>query len=269
MGRCEDSIEKLIAALRDISGKYGTVQYPGYTHTRKAMVADVAMWTGAFEESMSDNIKLLRFCVDMINQSPLGTGAGYGIPMEVDRDYTACLLGFSRVQKSPIYVQNSRGKFESTIVHAMGQIMVDMNRMAADLIFFSIPELGYFILPDAFCTGSSIMPQKKNPDVLELIRAHYHNITAHEARLKSTTANLISGYHRDMQMTKKPVFEALDTTAECLDIMTLVINNLKIDKEKCKKGLTEEVYATEKVYELVAKGMPFREAYQKVSKKYE
>jgi len=269
LAQCEEKIEKVIAALRHISGNFGTIQFPGYTHTRKAMVADMAMWTGAFEESMLDNIKLLRCCVDLNNQSPLGTGAGYGVPMEVDRDYTACVLGFSRVQNSPIYVQNSRGKFENTTVHALSQIMLDLNRMASDMILFSIPDLGFFVLPDAFCTGSSIMPQKKNPDVLELVRARYHEVISNEIQLKSTTANLISGYHRDLQMTKKPVFESLDSTMDCLDIITLVLQNLKIDKENCKKALTEEVYATEKVYELVKKGMPFREAYQKIAKKYD
>lgn len=269
LGQCEIQIEKMIAALREISGKFGAIQYPGYTHTRKAMVSNIAMWTGAFEESMLDNITLLRCCVDLINQSPLGTGAGYGVPMDVDREYTACILGFSRIQNSPIYAQNSRGKFENTLVHAMGQIMLDLNRMASDLILFSMPELGFFMLPESFCTGSSIMPQKKNPDVLELIRARYHEVIANEIQLTTTTANLISGYHRDLQQTKKPVFDTFDCTMDCLEIMTLIVENLKIDKEKCQKALTEEVYATEKVYDLVKKGIPFREAYQKIAKKYQ
>ena len=265
---CESSIEDLIAEFRNMVSQYGTIQFPGYTHTRKAMVATISMWANGFEESMADNIKLLRFCVDLINQSPLGTGAGYGVPLDIDREYTACALCFSRIQESPIYVQNSRGKFESTIIHALSQIMFDLNRMANDLILFSMPDFGYFSLPDDFCTGSSIMPQKKNPDVLELIRAKYHTIVSNEVQLKSMTANLISGYHRDFQLTKKPVIESFDITIDCLNMMALIIQNVKVNNDNCQKALTDEVYATEKVYDLVKKGMPFREAYQKVAKKY-
>jgi len=265
---CEERIKTVIQALRALSGKYGDIRFPGYTHTRKAMVSSIRMWAGGFEEAMEDNIRQIRLAFDLINQSPLGTGAGYGIPLEIDREYTAALLCFSRIQESPVYTQISRGKFEAVLIHTMSQILYDLNRMASDIIFFTLPELGYMTLPDAFCTGSSIMPQKKNPDVLELMRARYHVVISNEFQVKSMAANLISGYHRDLQLTKKPVMESIDITVSCLSIISPVIENLAIDADRCRAGLTEEIHATEKVYELVRQGMPFREAYRKIAERY-
>ena len=265
----QNRIHHLIKALNGFKKQYGKIEFPGYTHTRKAMVSSVALWSQGFIELMQNNLKLIHISQDLIDQSPLGTGAGYGIPLEIDREFTAKIAGFKRIQRNPVAVQNSRGKFESTIVHSLSQIMLDLNRIASDIIFYSLPDLGYFIIPETFCTGSSIMPQKKNPDVLELIRARYHVVLSREFQLKTTIANLTSGYHRDLQLTKRPVFEAFETTQETIEIMALVFKHLKVDDKKCKKGLSEEVFATEKVYELVKQGIPFREAYQKVSKQYE
>jgi argininosuccinate lyase len=204
-----------------------------------------------------------------MDQSPLGTGAGYGVPLGVDRAFTAKEAGFSAVQENPIAVQLSRGKFESTFVHGLALFMLDANRMASDLIFFSMPDVGFVRLPEAFCTGSSIMPQKKNPDVLELVRAKYHAVLACQIQLQTTTANLISGYHRDLQLTKKPLMEALDAAAASLAILAKVVSGIEVDEEACAKALTEEVFATERVYELVKQGVSFREAYKRVGKQYE
>jgi argininosuccinate lyase len=269
MGACRTEAHQFNRSLDQLIKKFGLIRFPGYTHTRKAMASSIELWANAFKQSMEDNLKLLATAEDLIDQSPLGTGAGYGIPLDVDRRYTAKLAGFKTIQENPLYVQNSRGKFESTLIHTLSQIMIDLNRMATDLIFFSLPELGYVSIPDTFCTGSSIMPQKKNPDVLELIRAKYHEVISQEFQLKSMTSNLISGYHRDLQLTKKPIMTTFETTLDCLRIMSLIINNLNINPDSCKNGLSKDIFATEKVYELVKQGMPFREAYQKIAKRYE
>jgi len=266
---CEAGIQRFNRSLDQLIKASGSVRFPGYTHTRKAMASSVRLWADAFSLSMKDNLKLLDTAEELIDQSPLGTGAGYGIPLEVDRPYTAKLAGFTQIQENSLYVQNSRGKFESTLIHTLSQIMIDLNRMAADLIFFSVPELGYMSLPETFCTGSSIMPQKKNPDILELVRAKYHVVISQEFQLKSMTANLISGYHRDLQLTKKPVMNAFETTIDCLSVMSAVIQNLNVNSEKCEQAMTDEVLATEKVYELVRQGIPFRDAYRTISKQYE
>lgn len=265
----EEAAQALSRALGSLAERSGEVRLPGYTHTRKAMVSSVALWADGFREWFEDDARLLDFVRSLVDQSPLGTGAGYGVPLDVDRPFTAKEAGFSRVQNNPVYVQLSRAKFEATLVHALGQLMLGLNRMSADLIFFSMPEIGFFILPEAFCTGSSIMPQKKNPDVLELVRAKYHEVLGREMQIKTATANLISGYHRDLQLTKKPVMEAIDITRDSLSVMAKVIAAVEVDATACSKGLTEEVFATERVYDLVKKGVPFRDAYRTVGKQYE
>lgn len=265
---CMKLIRDFIEAMREFVKKYGKIKLPGYTHTRKAMPSSIALWGDSFIESMEDNLTLINFVFKLVNQSPLGTGVGYELPIKVDRRYVSKLLGFKKIQKNPIYTQNSRGKFESTILHSLSQVMFDLNKMANDLITFTIPELGYFEIPPEFCTGSSIMPQKQNPDVLELLRAKYYTILSYESQIKTLIGNLLSGYNRDLQLTKEPTMRALEITKKSLSIAKLIIENLKVNEEKCKKGLTEEIYATERVYKLVEKGVPFRKAYQKISKEY-
>ncbi len=265
---CREWIHELVQTIHAFVKRYGKVKLPGYTHTRKAMPSTIGLWGQGFIDSMKDNVSVIDCAYRLIDQCPLGTGAGYGLPIKTDRNYVAKLLAFRRVQKNPIYTQHSRGKFESTILHGLSQIMFDLNTISTDLILFSMPEFGYFELPETLCTGSSIMPQKKNPDVLELLRAQYHLLISYEIQVKNIIGNLISGYHRDFQLTKEPVMKGFEITLTSLKITNLIFSKLKVDKEKCKKALTTEVYATEKVYELMKKGMSFREAYQKVSKEY-
>ena len=261
-------VDNLVQTLVSLKEKYGSVEMPGYTHMRKAMPSSVALWADAFIESMGDNKQLLLDISKLMNQSPLGTGAGYGLPIKVDRKLSAKLLNFSKIQTNPIYVQNSRGKFESSILHMLSQIMFDLNKMASDLILFSMSALGYFELPLEICTGSSIMPHKKNPDVLEIVRAKYHTIVAYEFEVKNIIANLISGYNRDLQLTKKPMINGLTLTKDSLEIMTIILKNIHVNAEQCKRALTEELYSTDKVYKLIKEGIAFRDAYKQVSQYY-
>ncbi len=256
------------AAINGFSAEYGGIKLPGYTHMRKAMPSSIGLWAGAFTDSIQDNIYLLESTLRLVDQSPLGTGAGYGMPLKLDRESTAKELGFSKVQDNPIYVQLSRGKFESTILHVLSQAMLDINRMASDLILFSMPEFGYFEIPSKFTTGSSIMPQKKNPDVLELLRAKYHVVVSYEMQVKGISGNLITGYNRDMQLTKQPVMAGFAVTEQSLRIAAHLFKGLKASKSNCAMGLTDDVYATQRAYDLVKKGVPFRDAYKEVSKKY-
>ena len=161
LNECKKLINELIGAIQKFIKKYGKIKFPAYTHTRKAMPSSFVLWGNSFIDSMKDNLKLINFTLELIDQSPLGTGAGYGVPLKIDRKYTAKLLKFKKLQNNPIYTQSSRGKFESTILHSLSQIMFDLNKITSDLIIFSMPEFGYFELPKEFCTGSSIMPQKR------------------------------------------------------------------------------------------------------------
>jgi len=263
------AIKNLIAAIKKFGKKYGRIEIPGYTHSRKATPSTIANWTGAFQESMEDNLKLLEGVFGLIDQSPLGSVVGYSSPLTLDREYTAKLLGFSKVQNNPLYAQNSRGKFESLVIHALSMIMFDLNKISSDLILFTMSEFGYFELSFDFCTGSSIMPQKKNPDVLEIVKGNYYLVLGLEFQVKGIIGNLISGYSREFQLTKEPVMRSFDITKASLSVMKLVLENLKVNAQKCRNGLTKEVYATEEIYKFVKKGVPFRDAYRKISKQYE
>jgi argininosuccinate lyase len=263
---CIQLAKSYIQALNAFIYKYGEIALPGYTHTRKAMPSSVKLWTGALVDSMQDNIRLMEGALCLIDQSPLGTGAGYGSPIKLDREYTAKELGFASVQQNPIYAQLSRGKFEATVLHALSQIMFDFNRMATDLILFSMPEFGYYELPDEFTTGSSMMPNKKNPDVLEMLRAKYHIVVSLESQVKCISSSLPTGYNRDMQLTKGPLIKGFEITKQGLKAASLLFRSLKVNKERCRKAMTEDIYATEKAYKLVEKGVPFRDAYKQVSK---
>lgn len=256
-------------SLRRKARRQAGAAMPGYTHARRAMPFSFAGWLEAFAESMVDNKIMLRASLRLLDQNPLGTGAGYGIPVfDLDRRQTARELGFGRLQKSALYVQNSRGKLEGIVVSALSNIMCDINKMSTDLILFSMDEFGFIRLPRTLCTGSSIMPQKKNPDVLEVARAQYHTVLANEFLIKGIIGNLMSGYNRDLQLTKKPLMESCEIVQSTLRIMTRVVERLEIDEKKCREACTAEIYATEEAYKLVKAGMPFRDAYRKVAERF-
>jgi argininosuccinate lyase len=262
-------MDEYIKTLTCLKEKHGLVELPGYTHMTKAMPSSIGLWVESFVESMQDNKLLLMQIGDIADQSPLGTGAGYGLPIVINRKLTKELLGFKKIQNNPIYVQNSRGKFESSILHALSQIMFDLNKISSDLMLFCMPEFGYFELPSQLSTGSSIMPHKKNPDVLEITRANYHKIIAFEFEVKNIISNLISGYNRDLQLTKKPMISGFEVTKATLDIMIKVLGQIKVNKSKCKDAMTKELCTVDKTYKLVKQGVPFRDAYKKVFQEYE
>lgn len=264
-------IKKLIGdydkALSALAKKYGKTKIPGYTHMQKAMPTDIGTWLGCFASSNKDNLKLLDSVYSVIDQSPLGSGAGFGVPMKIDKKMTAGLMGFSKAIENPMYAQFTRGKFEALILGAISQVMYDLNKLSTDLILFNMSEFGYVSIPKEFCTGSSMMPQKKNPDVLELVRAKYHVVLGEEFKVKGIIGNLMSGYNRDMQLTKEPLISSMETAKECIKIISLLLGKLEINKEKCEKAMTKELFATEEAYKLIEKGVPFREAYREVGKK--
>ena len=267
-GACATATQGIIAALEALIATRGSIPLPGYTHTRKAMPASVEMWAGAWRDAFSEDLELLGHAAVLIDQNPLGTGAGYGVPLPLDREMTTAELGFSRVMANPLHAQNSRGKYEGILLHALAVTLADLNRMATDLILYTMPGFDYFTLPAVFMTGSSIMPQKQNPDVLELLRARYHEVAACEAQLRAATVNLISGYHRDLQSTKEPLLRGLGAALDALEMAGLVVQNLEVNAEACQAAMTGELYATAQAYELLKEGIPFREAYRIVAARF-
>lgn len=266
LAELDRAIEDFRSALAQRVAQDGEIALPGYTHMRKAMPTTVALWLGCFADAAADDRRLLAAAADIVDQSPLGTAAGFGVPvLDIDRQGTAEALGFAQVMDNGLYAQLSRGKVEATIVHCCAQVLCGLNRLASDLILFSMSELGFVTLPDELCTGSSIMPQKKNPDVLELVRASYHVVLGEQLKLQSLIGNLMSGYHRDQQLGKEPLFSSLDRTLDCLAVTTLVVGRMAVDEDRCRRALTDELYATERAYELVQAGTPFRDAYRLIA----
>ena len=265
----KELIKDFMKTVESFIKSNGSVELPGYTHMQKAMPMDIKMWVGSYKDSMADNTRLLDFVINLTDQNPLGSAAGFGVPIfKLDKKLTAQELNFSKVMDNPMYCQLSRGKFEAQVMNAISSIMFDLNKLAMDLMLFSMKEFDFVSLPGEFCTGSSIMPQKNNPDVLELMRAKYHIVLGEEFKIKSLIGNLISGYNRDVQLTKEPLMNAIEIVKESLSIISLVLSGTKVNKDNCAKALTKELYATQEAYELVKEGMPFRQAYKEIGKKY-
>jgi argininosuccinate lyase len=239
---------------------------PGYTHMQRAMLSSVGLWASSFAEALLDDEQLLSASYNINDQSPLGSAAGYGVPIAIDRQYTADLLGFARAQHNVIYAQNSRGKVEAAIVQALSQIMLDLSKLAQDILLFTTVEYGFFLLPQEICTGSSIMPQKRNLGVMELVRARTQTMLALQQQILGIVSGLPSGYNMDYQETKRPFMEALDLVQDSLDICTLVVSSLAVNTERLVAACTFELFAADRAYELASTAkLPFRDAYRIVA----
>ena len=254
----------LAGALLTLARKQIKTPMVGRTHMQPAMPSSVGLWASAWVEGLLDDIELLQAAYAQNNRCPLGSAAGYGVPLAIDRQLVSDLLGFSRPLHNVIHAGQTRGKIESVILSALGQVMLTLSRLAQDLILFSMPEFGYFALPEAFTTGSSIMPQKRNPDVLELLRAKAAKVLGHAHTVAEMVRAAPSGYNRDLQEAKAPFFEGFDLTVSSLAVMRPLVAGLKVDKQALRRGFGPEVFATDRALELVAGGMPFRDAYREV-----
>lgn len=237
----------------------------GRTHLQPAMPSSVGTWATAWAEELLDGLCLLDAARTLVDKCPLGSAASYGVPLPIDRKLTSRLLGFSSPVENVLAAGNSRGKVEAAVVSALSQTMLTLSRLAEDLIIFSMPEFGYFSLPKEFCTGSSIMPQKYNPDVCELIRSKAAQVVALSSAASAILVGMPGGYNRDLQDTKKLVMEALDTTRASLRILARLIGGVSVHPEKLRAAFADPgVFATDRALELVASGIPFRDAYHEV-----
>lgn len=254
----------LLESFNTFAKKYEFIPMPGYTHMQKAMPSSVGLWASSFSEALLDDLEILKAVYILINKSPLGSAAGYGVPLNIDRKYTAECLGFEGIQTNPLYAQNSRGKLEAAVIASLNTILLDINKFASDIALFTTSEFGFFKVSDNLSSGSSIMPQKKNIDIAELLRSKIHITLGFYTQLVSLSSNLPSGYNRDLQDTKKLFIESLEIAQDSIKVTNILINNLEPNEEKLEEGLTPEIFATHKALELVSKGMPFRKAYKKV-----
>lgn len=240
------------------------VPMPGRTHMQLAMPSSVALWAASFAEELVDESRHLLDLSNLLDQSPLGSAASYGTPLALDRAFSAAQLGFARVQNNVLYANNSRGKFEAMLLDGCDYVSLTASKLAQDLMLFSLPELGYFSLPKELCTGSSIMPQKKNPDGLELTRSRSAIVSSCSQRVKSIIRSLPSGYNRDFQDTKEPLFTGTKTALLVVRVMRLMVQKLQVNEQALLAGCKSELYATDEVLKRLASGASFRDVYREV-----
>src|SRR3989339_490709 len=234
----ELALLELCRTLLAFAEKNKKIPMVGRTNFQKAMPSSVGLWAGAFAESLLDDLELIEEAYELNDQCPLGSAASYGANLNIDRAFVSDLLGFAKVQNNVLYANNSRGKFESVILSALSQVMLDLGKFSTDLILFSTPEFGYFEIPLELCTGSSLMPQKKNPDVLESIRAKCSVLLSYGFQCKEIIKSLPSGYNRDFSLTKEPLIKGMEIALSSLKITNLVVKNLKVNKNNLLKGFT-------------------------------
>ena len=258
--------EKLITEWRKWARKNGKIKMPGYTHMQKAMPTTVGVWQSAYADALTDANEFIDEALEVLDQSPLGSGAGYGVPLSIDRKFTAKKLGFSKVQENPIYCQLSRGFFEAQALNAADTVSFILSRWASDLMLFTTTEFGFFSLPRNFTTGSSIMPQKQNYDVFEIMRASASMVESARNEIQQIAGKLPSGYHRDLQLVKAPLVRGLQTALGTLETALAIAPELKPNKEKLSAALTKELFATAEIFKRVKKGVSFRKAYGMVKK---
>lgn len=270
-----DAVEELAegahavaAALEALAIEQGEVALPGYTHMQQAMPSSVALWARGFAAEIADDADGLRHAHRRILKNPLGSAAGYGTPnLPVSRDGTRTRLDFPVNHEPVTAVQLSRGKAEAEVAFQVTLLMQDLGRLASDLLLFYTREFGFVELPDAFTTGSSIMPQKRNPDVFELVRGRTATAQACLVEILGITSKLPSGYQRDLQLIKAPLFRSIDVCAETLAIMAAAIPQLRFVPERIR--LDEDIHAAAEANALVAmEGIPFREAYRRVGARF-
>lgn len=253
---------ELSTALEAKAKAHEQVPMPGYTHMQRAMPASVGMWLRSFAAGLGDCAHPLEAAEKVLDQSPLGSAAGFGINgLQLDRAATTRLMGFARTQDNPMYCGLSRGMFENVALQAMTLPVVLCSRFAVDMMMFTQQETGFFALPDGFVTGSSIMPQKKNYDMFEIMRCNGKVFGSLQLQIQETIVGLGSGYHRDLQQTKKAFVEACEVCVSTLKLLLEAVPQLQVHEETLKAAMTEELFVTDKAYEKVAAGRPFREAY--------
>ncbi|MFX1396567.1 MAG: argininosuccinate lyase [Promethearchaeota archaeon] len=254
----------LSTILNDFAKKYEFIPMPGYTHMQLAMPSSVGMWASSFVENIIEELRIIESAFVLNNMNPLGSGAAYGVFLDIDRDYTTGLLGFDRTQKNSLYCSNSRGKVEAHVLNSLSGFGLILNRIATDLLFFTTKEFEFFKTSDTIKTGSSIMPQKKNLDVMELIRGKTHILLGYESQIKNIIANIPSGYNRDYQETKRLLINGFSLLQQMVKITKLVFLNLEPIEENLINAHSPEIYAADAAYRLVKKGVPFRKAYKEI-----
>lgn len=261
-----ESLGGLIGALDEVEAARGKLPLPGYTHLRRAMPSTVRDWASAFAAAFRADAADLEAAGERWSKCPLGSGSGYGLPLKLDRRFLARTLGFAGPENPVTAVQHGRGRAELAYLTALEGIALDLGKLAADLWLYTSAEFGFVGLPTAFTTGSSLMPHKRNPDLIELVRAHARQVVADRAALLAVISDLPSGYHRDFQLIKPPLFRAHARVSAMLPLLARMLPLLEWREEALRSAAADPaLQATARALEAAAKGVPFREAYRAVA----
>jgi len=264
--RLASLVEACVAIATVTLERAGEASLPlaGYTHMQRAMVSSTAMWWSTWAEAFIDNARRARDTRAWIDANPLGTAAGYGVNLPLDRDHVTSALGFDRLQLSPIGAQLSRGKFELAALEALGSATLDLRRLAWDLSLFTSSEFAFVALPAQYTTGSSLMPNKRNPDVVELMRATHASIAAAKTEIEQLLS-LPTGYHRDLQYTKGALVHGFHRGLPPLALLPGLLRELRWNEDAMRAALEPSMYATDLAIELARDGLPFRDAYREAA----
>ena len=260
----EKEVAALAAELCSFGVDAGAIPLVGRTHLQPAMPSTVEMWATGHAEMIIDQLANFEAAYLLVDLNPLGSAAGYGVPLPLDRACTTELLGFTRTLHNCFGASMARGECEASLLSALAQLMCVLSRFAEDLILFSMPEFGYFRLPREYCTGSSIMPQKFNPDVLELVRGKTAQVIGWQTAALTLLHAMPGGYNRDLQDAKLLYMKGLETTRTTLRILTKVVVGMKVNPDACRAAFTPGVFATDVALRMVKTGMPWRDAYHEV-----
>ena len=262
-----EKVSQLFELLLKRADELKDVLMPGYTHLQVAMPSSFGLWLSAYAEALCDDVVFLKAAYEVNDRNPLGSAAGYGSSAPLDRRRTTELLGFGSLAVNSIYAQMGRGRVEREVAFAYACLAETLGKLATDCCLFTSQNFGFVKLPDAYTTGSSIMPQKKNPDVFELVRAHCNRLQGVPNDIRLITANLPSGYARDMQVLKEvylPLFDELDS---CLDMLLFALPGMEVNRSLMENPLYQQAFCVEEVNRLVQEGVPFRDAYREVGMK--
>jgi argininosuccinate lyase len=260
-------LDETSEAFRQTAAKHKTQQMPGYTHMQRAMPTTVGIWLDSFADGFADSKLAVDAAAQLIDQNPLGSASGFGIAnFEVDKNITTEKMGFAKIQDNPMYCGLSRGIFETMVLGAMAMPMLLASRFATDMLLFTTEEYNFFSLPKEYTTGSSIMPNKQNYDLFEIMRGNFNVYAAYSQQVQQIAGALPSGYARDLQLTKAPIIKGLELVQSTLGLLAEVVPKLQANSMSLDSAMSPDLFATERVYQLVKSGVLFRDAYARVKK---
>ena len=267
LNNIKTEVKSLFELLINLAKKNEKIIMPGYTHMKAAMPSSFGLWFSAYAETLIDDIISLNSTIKIVNQNTLGSAAGYGTSFNIDRDFTTKDLNFKTLKYNSLACQISRNKIEKNTFDAIGNIAFTLSKISMDICLYLGDEFQFISFPENITTGSSIMPHKKNPDVFEIIRGKCNSIQnlSNSANLSST--NLPSGYHRDFQLNKGKIINAVNDIKECIQILSYCLSKISVNKKILEKSNYENIFSVELINEMVLKGMPFRDAYLELKSK--